>query len=141
MVALLVVCTALFALRVLGQLLVAVAAPRWLPPMEGWQSGLLPYPVLLAAQLLILAAQVGVVAAIADGGDALADGGLLGLEPSGQARLLLVLAAAYAAGMAYRARRRLRFERPRWWSRGTIPIAFHLVLATFLGAWGMHALA
>lgn len=140
MLALLVACTALFALRVVGQLVVVVAAPRWLPPMEGWQSGLLPYPVLLAAQLAIIAAQVGVVAAVARGGDALANGGLLGLEPSGQARLLVVLAAAYATGMAYRARRRLRFERPRWWSRGTIPIVFHFVLATFLAAWGVHAL-
>ena len=37
-----------FAARVIGQLVVAVAAPRWLPPMESWFSGVLAYPILLA---------------------------------------------------------------------------------------------
>lgn len=133
MLALLVACTALFALRVLAQLVVVLASPRWLPPMAGWQSGLLPYPVLLASQVAILVAQLLVVEAVAGGADA--------VGARWQAVALLVLAVAYALGMAYRAGRRLRFERPRWWSRGTIPIAFHLVLATFLAAWGINALA
>lgn len=132
MLALLVACTALFALRVLGQVIVVLAEPRWLPPMAGWQSGLLPYPVLLASQLAILAAQLLVVWEVARGGDAVTSGW--------QAVAMVLLAVIYALGMAYRAGRRRRFERPRWWSRGTIPIAFHLVLATFLAAWGAHAL-
>ena len=45
----------LFLLRVLGQVLVAFFDVAWLPPMERWQSGLLPYPVLLAWQVGILA--------------------------------------------------------------------------------------
>ena len=40
--------------RVLGQLVVARFAPRWLPPFEQWQSGLLPYPALLAGQAVVL---------------------------------------------------------------------------------------
>ena len=36
--------TVLLVGRVAGQLVVARCAPRWLPPMEQWQSGLLPYP-------------------------------------------------------------------------------------------------
>ena len=44
----------LLLLRVLGQLVVVRCAPRWLPPMHQWQSGLLPYPVLLLAQVLVL---------------------------------------------------------------------------------------
>ena len=44
----------LLLLRVLGQVLVVLRAPRWLPPMEQWQSGLLPYPVLLLGQVLVL---------------------------------------------------------------------------------------
>ncbi|HUO85759.1 MAG TPA: hypothetical protein VM617_00075, partial [Thermoanaerobaculia bacterium] len=44
----------LFVLRVAGQVLVAFARVRWLPPMEQWQSGLLPYRVLLAAQIAIV---------------------------------------------------------------------------------------
>jgi hypothetical protein len=50
--------TMLFALRVAGQALVAFAEVTWLPPMEAWFSGLLPYPILLPAQLVILAAQL-----------------------------------------------------------------------------------
>ena len=46
-----------FSLRVLGQILVAFVGVRFLPPMYEWQSGLLPYPVLLATQFVILAVQ------------------------------------------------------------------------------------
>ncbi len=45
----------LFCLRVLGQILVAFFNVSFLPPMEEWFSGLLPYPELLTAQILIIA--------------------------------------------------------------------------------------
>jgi uncharacterized protein len=45
----------LFCLRVLGQVLVAFLHVSFLPPMEEWMSGILPYPQLLAAQILIIA--------------------------------------------------------------------------------------
>jgi hypothetical protein len=45
---------ALFALRVLGQALVAAFGVEWLPPMERWYSGLMPYRYLLPSQILIL---------------------------------------------------------------------------------------
>ena len=45
----------LFVLRVAGQALVAFFGVTWLPPMERWHSGLMPYPVLLASQILIIA--------------------------------------------------------------------------------------
>ena len=44
----------LFSLRVLGQVLVAWFSVPWLPAMEHWYSGLIPYPYLLAAQALII---------------------------------------------------------------------------------------
>src|SRR5262249_39068835 len=46
--------TVLLSGRVAGQLLVWTRAPGWLPPMAQWQSGLLPYPVLLAGQAVVL---------------------------------------------------------------------------------------
>jgi hypothetical protein len=52
-------CTGLFLLRVLGQLEVVLVAPTWLPTMEQWFSGLLPYPLLLPAQVLILMLMTG----------------------------------------------------------------------------------
>ena len=44
----------LFCLRVLGQVLVAFFGVTFLPPMEAWFSGLLPYPELLTSQILII---------------------------------------------------------------------------------------
>ena len=41
------ICIALFAARVIGQFEVMLFAPDWLPPMEAWFSGLLPYHLLL----------------------------------------------------------------------------------------------
>src|SRR5436190_7140760 len=50
--------TILIFARVIGQLVVASFAPRWLPPMEQWQSGLLPYPALVAGQAVVLVLMV-----------------------------------------------------------------------------------
>jgi hypothetical protein len=44
----------LFMLRVLGQVLVAFFDVRFLPPMEAWYSGLMPYQYLLPSQLVII---------------------------------------------------------------------------------------
>ena len=46
---------ALFVLRVAGQAMVALWGVPWLPPMERWYSGLMPYPLLLPAQIAIIA--------------------------------------------------------------------------------------
>jgi hypothetical protein len=46
---------ALFALRVAGQALVAFLGVDFLPPMQAWYSGLMPYPYLLPAQILLIA--------------------------------------------------------------------------------------
>jgi hypothetical protein len=46
---------ALFALRVLGQALVAFFDVGFLPPMAAWYSGLLPYQYLLPSQIAIVA--------------------------------------------------------------------------------------
>jgi hypothetical protein len=45
---------ALFVLRVAGQALVALFDVRFLPPMEAWYSGVMPYPYLLPAQIVII---------------------------------------------------------------------------------------
>ena len=51
----LVVCAALFALRVFGQVMVVLYSPRWLPSNEHWYSGLMPYRYLLPSQIVLLA--------------------------------------------------------------------------------------
>ena len=49
------VLTLLLSGRVIGQLIVFFYAPKYLPPMEQWQSGLVPYPFLVAVQTVVLA--------------------------------------------------------------------------------------
>ncbi len=44
----------LFVLRVLGQALVAFAGVQFLPPMQAWYSGLMPYEFLLPSQILLI---------------------------------------------------------------------------------------
>lgn len=46
----------LFFFRVAAQLIQAFSPVTVLPPFEIWQSGALPYPVLVLFQLIILAA-------------------------------------------------------------------------------------
>ncbi len=50
--------TALFGLRVLGQVLVEFLHVDFLPPSKEWFSGIIPYPPLLASQILIIALQL-----------------------------------------------------------------------------------
>jgi hypothetical protein len=54
----LTILTALFFLRVLGQALVAYTSVNWLPAMEHWASGLIPYPILLTIQIAMLIVMV-----------------------------------------------------------------------------------
>jgi hypothetical protein len=41
-------------MRVLGQLMVVLYAPDFLPPMNQWYSGLMPYKYLLPVQFFII---------------------------------------------------------------------------------------
>lgn len=101
----------------LGQVLVAFFDVQWLPPMERWYSGLIPYPFLLASQLAIIALMVTISVQFTRGrGWFYRPRRILGLP-------LLVFGWAYLAAMLARAV--LVGDRP-------IPIVFHWVLAAFL---------
>lgn len=130
------VALALFVLRVAGQVLVVTVAPRWLPPMGQWQSGLLPYPVLLGAQLLIIAGLAWVAGQYAH-----RDGWAAAEQHPRAGVVLVALAATYLAGMAYRYVRRMRRHPDQRWFGGTIPIILHCVLASYLLAAGLFHVA
>ena len=100
-----------------GQALVVFAGVTWLPPVESWYSGLLPYPVLLPAQIVILAAQ-----AILDRAAWTGRGWLVRSRPDAVRRLRW-FSYLYAVAMAV-----------RWVVTGThaIPVLFHWVLAAYL---------
>jgi sterol desaturase/sphingolipid hydroxylase (fatty acid hydroxylase superfamily) len=117
----------LFFLRVLGQGLVSLGLAPFLPPMEAWYSGLLPYGPLLACQLAILAAGTKTLLDLVRG---------KGLFSEARPRLGRALALAgrlYLAAMAarYVLTMSLHPER-RWWGEGAIASLFHGVLALFL---------
>jgi len=97
----------LFILRVLGQIVVVLFAPPWLPPMEAWYSGLLSYPLLLPSQIIIIGLMIWMIR-----------------RPPPQRRApIIVFATIYALGMIIRYAILRTHE---------IPVFFHLVLATFL---------
>jgi hypothetical protein len=122
--------TFLFFLRVLGQFLVAFFDVSFLPPMEQWYSGLIPYPILLFTQILILIFQVKVCT------DFSRRRGFFVISRKRMGHFLRWFSYLYFASMALRyvATMALFPERRRF--GGTIPIVFHFVLAGFLFAFG-----
>jgi hypothetical protein len=127
--------TVLLFLRVIGQIAVVLWRPRWLPPMSQWQSGLLPYPVLLAGQAVVLTIMVWICLDFARGSG-------LSIEPRRpeMGRFVMLFSYAYFAGMIVRYIVRMRDRPDQRWTGGTIPIVFHCVVAAFLWTFGrFHA--
>ena len=119
-------CVVLFMCRVLGQVYVALYAPRWLPPMREWYSGLLPYYLLLPAQLLIFALLLIVAY------DYTREEGFLFVTSAIKGKILVGIAIAYFSIMVIRyVVTMVRYPARRWFG-GTIPIALHFVLAAFI---------
>ena len=108
---------ALFACRVLGQLLVVAGLAPFLPPMDDWQSGLLPYPLLLASQIAIL----GVLATVCM--QFSRNDGYFVRRRGWLATPLWTVGWIYFLGMI------VRYALLR---RDVIPVVFHIVLASFL---------
>ena len=121
---------ALFLLRVLGQIVVVVRAPRWLPPMEQWN--LTPYRLLLPTQILFLAVLGWIATDVTRGVGFLArPNGVLGLSLIGFSYVYVgAMVVRYAVHMGRRPEQR--------WSGGTIPIVFHFVLAAFVHTLGTY---
>jgi uncharacterized membrane protein YozB (DUF420 family) len=127
-------CIALFAARVIGQFEALVAAPPWLPDMEAWYSGVLPYYLLLPVQiaLLMIMAVVAWNRRVRTGRFALAHPRL--------ARVLRSLAVLYFVVMAVRLGFAVHQNGADYWGKGAIPVAFHWVLALFMLVSARHSL-
>lgn len=115
-----------FFLRVLGQMIVVRRRVSWLPPLEQWQSGLMPYPALLLSQTAILALQTSIEIQAHRG-----DGALVAPRP-GIGRGLRRISLFYFGSMLFRYGYSMRRHPGRRWFGKTIPIVFHCVLATYL---------
>jgi hypothetical protein len=120
-IAVLWACIGLFLLRVLGQIEVVLIAPVWLPPMEAWYSGLLPYPLLLPAQILILMLMTGLTV------------NEMRRPHGGPGRhWLRVVSLLYFSAMLVRLIVQFLRGADNVIAAGGIPVAFHWVLALFL---------
>jgi len=122
----------LFFLRVAGQVLVVLRAPRWLPPMQQWN--LTPYRFLLPVQAVLLAVMAWIGHDLSRGRGVFAD------PAPAAGRTLLWFSYVYAGGMAARYAVRMARRPAERWFGGAIPIVFHVVLAAFLFTLGtFHA--
>ena len=119
---------ALFVGRVVGQILAATTAPAWLPPMNRWYSGVMPYRYLLPVQIVFIAVMIAMIAGVASGT------GTLGTRNATAGRWIVWASYVYALGMVVRS---VRYAMASPEKRGVlIPIVFHFVLAAFLYVYG-----
>jgi len=116
----------LFSLRVLGQVYVGLYSPGWLPPWPEWYSGLLPYPLLLPAQILLLMWMALITY------DNSRRNGTFWVESDVVKRRLRWIAAIYAGVMLLRYVLTMALKPEMRWLHGTIPIAFHWLLAAYI---------
>src|SRR5260370_25313839 len=106
--------------------LVAIGLGWVLPPIEQWSSGLLGYRFLLPLQIVIIFLYGKVCLSFPRGeGFMVAPRRKLG-------RTLLVLGMVYFASMIIRYAVTMALYPERRWTRGSIPIFFHLVLSAFI---------
>ena len=124
--------TFLFALRVLGQMLVGFFGVAWLPSMEQWFSGLIPYPALLGIQLVMLFIMVKISNQI------WRHAGFFAERRPHWSRFLVNFSAVYAGAMALRYIVTMIFRPEMRWFGATIPIIFHFVLAGFIFILGRY---
>jgi len=129
---LLALITALFACRVVGQALVAFVGVSWLPAMEQWFSGVIPYPPLLIIQLLMLILMIRITGEIWRG-----TGTFAVIRPH-WSDFLKKFSAAYAGLMVLRYVLTMILHPEMRWLGDIVPIIFHFVLAGFIFVLGHY---
>ena len=118
--------------RVIGQLIVYFYAPKFLPPMEQWQSGLVPYPFLVSVQFLVLGLMASISLDFTQGtGFWVAPHPQLGI-------VVLSWSYLYFSAMVVRYVVRMARRPDQRWLGGTIPIIFHCVVAVFQWLFAAH---
>ena len=122
--------TVLLLGRVVGQLVVYFFKPRFLPPMEQWQSGLVWYPALVAVQFVVLGLMVSIARDFTRGA-----GFWVGPHPTLGA-VVLWWSYLYFGAMVVRYIVRMIRRPDQRWTGGTIPIIFHSVVAVFQWVFG-----
>jgi hypothetical protein len=127
--------TVLLSLRVIGQMIVVLHGPQWLPPMDQWQSGLLPYPVLVLGQVIVLTVMLWICVHFTLGS------GMFVQPYPGRGHYILGFSYVYFGGMILRYIIRMKRRPDQRWFGGTIPIIFHCVVAAFLFTFASYHIA
>lgn len=129
----LLILSSLFVFRVMAQLTQAWHPVPFLPSFEVWQSGALPYPLLLSAQMVILVFCIRIVWRMFRKA-------VVPVQKKG--KMLWYLGGMYFVTMSLRLVLGLTMAQDHFWFGATLPTIFHLVLATFLLVYGrFHFLA
>jgi hypothetical protein len=117
----------LFALRVIAQPMALVVPVWFLPPFESWYSGVLPYGILLSAQILIIAWLAWTAWRFSTGD----------VTPRSRVgRVGLALGGLYFGSMVLRLFLGATVLRGQRWFASPVPTVFHLVLASYLLLFG-----
>ena len=119
-------CLAIFMARIIGQIEVLLLAPRWLPKFSAWESGLIPYPVLLPLQILIVAWMASIASDHSRGS------GSMWVESFRVRKTLKAFAVLYASVMLVRLTVTAALPPHSVIDRGLIPILAHWDLACFV---------
>lgn len=114
----------LFLLRVVGQLVVIARAPGWLPPGRDWN--LAPYRIVLPTQIAFLALMGLICSGL------FRDDGPFATPSPTFGRVAVWFSYVYAAAIVVRYALRMTRRPDQRWFGGTIPMVFHLVLASFV---------
>jgi hypothetical protein len=126
-------CVALFAARVIGQFEALLIAPTWLPDMDAWYSGLMPYYLLVPAQVAILMAMSATA-----WNRRIRSGAFARANPR-TAGALRISAGIYFTVMVVRLGVNIIDNGAEFWRHGAIPVVFHWVLALFVLVAGRDA--
>jgi hypothetical protein len=116
----------LFFLRVVGQVEVVLSAPSWLPPFRAWESGLIPYGLLLPIQIVLIA-WMAIVAADHSRGF-----GRFWVTQQATRHRLRLFAGTYFAAMLLRLVIMALIAPHSLTERGLIPVIAHWDLAAFI---------
>lgn len=116
----------MFLLRVIGQFIVSIHPVDFLPPIGEWYSGLIPYPILLPIQIVVILIMIKIILDFTRG-----EGYFV--TPRRRAGIFLKWSSyIYFASMVVRYMFTMWLHPEQRWFVGTIPIWFHMVLASFI---------
>ena len=119
----------LFVARVLAQLIQAVHPVSVLPPFEAWHGAVLPYPLLVAVQVVIILMLAWIAWRVRN--DTIS-------PRRWKYRMCFGLGGVYFGFMAFRLLAGLTFLADHAWFSKSLPAFFHVGLATFILVLGQY---